>query len=93
MRLVDLPGVAGGVIEDAMFAKSVSGAINVLRKHRAATGAGDYGAWTIWRDDNGHIRCEFSRHRMAINETTCRSLNEVRDWLVEWLPMTQRVAA
>ena len=84
--LVGLPGVKGGKIKNVKHASSVSGAMRVLRVERAVTGAGDHGAWTVWKDDDVKVRCDFSRHRMTINEVICTTKKQVEEWLREWLP-------
>ena len=84
--LVGLPGVAGGRIKDVQWASSVSGAMRVLLTERAVTGAGDHGAWTVWKDDAGLYRADFSRHHITLSETTFVTKAGVKDWLREWLP-------
>ena len=84
--LVGLPGVAGGRIKDVQWASSVSGAMRVLLTERAVTGAGDHGAWTVWKDDAGLYRADFSRHHITLSEKTFVSRAGVKDWLREWLP-------
>lgn len=85
-NLINLPGVNGGKIENVRFARSPSGAMAVLKTDRAVTGAGDNGAWTVWRDDEGNYRCEFSRYCATVNGLTCKAKAEVRRWLGEWIP-------
>ncbi len=92
-NLIGLPGVKGGKIADVSFAKSVSGAMKVLRTHRAVTGAGDHGAWTVWRDDDGKYRCDFSRHRVTVNEIVADTKRAVRGWLTAWVPAATGGAA
>lgn len=88
--LVGLPGVKGGRIENVRFAQSVSGAMRVLRTGRAVTGAGDDGAWTVYRDDEGCLRCVFHRRHMQLNEATYTKKKNVEAWLREWMPRVQR---
>lgn len=88
-NLVGLPGVAGGKIEDVQMASSVSGAMKVLRTDRAVTGAGDHGAWTVWKDDEGAYRCEFQRHYCTLNQSTYTQKKNVQGWLRTWLPRVQ----
>jgi len=84
--LVGRPGVAGGRIKDVQWASSVSDAMRVLLTERAVTGAGDHGAWTVWKDDAGLYRADFSRHHITLSEKTFVSRAGVKDWLREWLP-------
>jgi hypothetical protein len=84
-NLVGLPGVKGGVIKDVRIARTVSGALRLLRTHRAVTGSGDHGAWTVWKDDAGALRCEFSRWRSPINEATFTKKKDVKAWLLKWM--------
>ena len=88
-NLVGLPGVVGGTIKDVPMARTVSGALRALRTSRAVTGAGDFGAWTVWKDDAGQWRCDFTRHHSTINEATARTNVEIEAWLREWLPKVQ----
>lgn len=93
MKLANLPGVSAGTIEISQISSSVSGAMRDLRAQRAATGAGDHGAWTVWLDDAGKYRCEFSRHQVPVNEATYLTLTGVRGWLQAWLPQTKQRGA
>lgn len=88
-NLINLPGVKGGKIEDVSFASSVSGAMAVLRTERAVTGAGDRGAWTVWRDDAGDFRCEFTRYCITADALTTDTKKAVRQWLTTWIPQSQ----
>lgn len=91
-QLINLPGVKDGTITDVVFARSVSGAMKSLVQHRAVTGAGDHGAWTVWRDDDGRFRCDFSRFRCTVAEKELSTKREVRDWLSVWLPQAAKGA-
>lgn len=84
-----LPGVKGGTLKPRgkHFARTVNGFMVILRKGRICSAAGDNGSCTVWRDDNGLWRCEFSRWRSSVNETTCTKKTEVRQWLKDWLPL------
>lgn len=89
---VDLPGVRGGKLKPRgkHFARTVNGFMVILRKGRICSAAGDNGACTVWRDDDGNWRCDFSRLRSSVNESTFTSKAGVRRWLKEWLPQMDR---
>jgi hypothetical protein len=89
VNLVGLPGVKGGTIKDVRCANTVSGAMRVLRTDRAVTGAGDHGAWTVWEDDKGKLRCDFCRFHRTVNEATFTKKKDVEAWLREWMPKVQ----
>ena len=84
--LINLPGVAGGRIDDVPFFNSVTQAMRLMLKHRACTGAGDHGAMTVYRGDDGRLHCVFHRHCIEIDHTITVSKKDVRRWLVEWYP-------
>lgn len=86
-NLVNLPGVLSGRISDVPMERSVSGALKALVSHRAVTGAGDHGAWTVWRDDVGAYRCKFSRYMMTVNEAVFGTKAQVKSWLEKWIPI------
>jgi hypothetical protein len=87
--LVGLPGVKGGKITNVRYAETVSGAMRILRTDRATTGAGDHGAWTVWKDDDGQFRCDFSRWGMTIAEAKFDKKKDVEAWLREWMPKVE----
>lgn len=87
-RFVNLAGVEGGVIEgdQGRFVGTVSQAMKALREVRLCSAAGDHGAVTVWRDDAGLFRCDFSRHRNTVATALWSKKVEVQAWLREWLP-------
>ncbi len=87
--LVGLPGVKGR-IENVKYADSVSGAMKAFKTERAVTGAGDFGAWTIWKDDEGRYRCDFSRYCATVNTEMFGTKVGVREWLKKWLPQVHK---
>lgn len=91
-NLVGLPGVRAKAIRNVPVASSVSGAMRALRSSRAVMGAGTHGGWTVWTDDVGALRCDFSRNYVTVNRTTLTRKKEVQAWLREWLPKTSRDA-
>lgn len=91
-NLVGLPGVRAKAMRNVPIATSVSGAMRALRSSRAVMGAGIHGGWTVWTDDAGALRCDFSRNCVTVNRTTLTRKTEVRAWLHKWLPRTSRPA-
>jgi hypothetical protein len=92
-RYVGLPGVKGGVLEsDASFKKSVSGFIRGLTPtNRVVSGACDYGAITVWRDDDGMYRADFCRRMIVIDGIVVKKKVTVAKWLKTWIPkMSER---
>lgn len=85
---VDLAGVKGGKLKPKgkHFARTVTGFMNILRNGRVCSGAGDYGAATVWIDDEGAYRCSFDRNRVTVNEVCVGTQIQVKRWLKEWLP-------
>jgi hypothetical protein len=89
-----LPGVRGGTIKPRgkHIARTVAGVMAILQKGRIASAAGDDGAVTVWRDDEGSWRCEFSRWRSPVDNQTFDTKAAVQRWLVEWMPKLQRAS-
>jgi hypothetical protein len=84
-RFIGLPGVAGGVLEGDCAA-SVSGVLSCLKNARVSSAAGDYGAVTVWVDDEGAYRADFSRHRSSLDEQVFGTKAQLKAWLTEWFP-------
>jgi hypothetical protein len=89
---VGLDGVRGGRLKPRgkHIASTVSGFMEILRKKRVCSGAGDDGSATVWRTDKGTYRCEFSRYLSSINSAEFAMKSDVRCWLKEWLPKMER---
>lgn len=85
-KLIGLPGVAGGEIDDMSYFSSITDGLKKLTSFRAVTAAGDNGAVTVYKDDEGHYRCMFARHMTNHDETTTPTKSGVRDWLKSWHP-------
>ena len=83
--LSGLPGVAADEIE-APTVRSIAGFAAALRKGRAAISAGDRGSCTVWRDDGGGYRCDFSRYMVSHDSRRFTSFKAVKVWLREWMP-------
>lgn len=72
------------------MAKSPSGFLKALRKHRIVSDAGDHGSVMAYTDDKKQIRAAFLRYHATISEDVFTSKAALRRWLVEWMPK-QRV--
>ncbi|WP_257835048.1 hypothetical protein [Burkholderia glumae] len=83
--LVSLPGVVGK-IDNVPFCRSPAHAMRLLQQHRACTAAGDHGAVSIWRTDDGKWNCLFSRRHVDIEHATFHFKKDVRAWLNSWHP-------
>lgn len=91
--LINLPGVAAGRIDDVPFFQSPAHAMRLLGQHRACTGAGDHGAVSIWRADDGKWNCLFSRRHIDIDHSAFDYKKDVRVWLDAWHPKIDGMAA
>ena len=83
--LSELPGVAAQEVE-APTVRTLGGFVGALRAYRAAISAGEHGACTVWRDDAGDYRCEFSRHMVTHDSRRFTNFMAVKSWLREWMP-------
>lgn len=81
----NLPGVKRGTLRGPM-AKSVTGFMKALEKHRVVADAGDHGAAMVYRDDAGNFRCKYMVRWSEIDAQTLKTKAAVRCWLKEWLP-------
>lgn len=68
------------------FVRSVTGAMKAIREHRVCSCAGDHGAVTLWRDDDGVLRAQFSRYLSTKVEAQFETKKAASDWLKTWLP-------
>lgn len=85
--LTGLPGVRAGKSLRAAFFSSPEEGLKLLRKHGAITAASDTGAINAWRDDEGNYRCERQRRMVTHSSTKSPSLQLVKVWLAENLPL------
>lgn len=81
----DLVGVKGGKLKGPT-ATSISDILNSLKRHRIVSSAGDHGAISIWKMDDGRFRCGFYRFHNAIDEQSLDYKYQVKAWLLEWFP-------
>lgn len=87
-RLVGLPGTTGDV--SGVRVGSVTAAVRELRAGEAVFAAGDDGAITVWKDDAGMLRCEFSRRMWTVDAKSFKYLAAVHQWLKDWWPKMRR---
>ena len=81
--LSGLPETKGEL--DCVIVRSVTAAKKVLRKGLAATGAGDNGAWHVWRDDNGELRGESFCRMVKQDSRVFTNIKNMEPWLRKWL--------
>lgn len=48
--------------------------------------AGTEGSVAVWRDDEGRIRCQFSRFRQVVNQRIFSSVEPALEWVDHWWP-------
>jgi hypothetical protein len=80
-----LDGVKGGRLFGTM-AKSATGMVAALGRHRACSAAGDHGAVMVWVDDAGLYRGAFQQHWQTINSYSGKSKSALMAWLKVWMP-------
>lgn len=85
-NLIGLPGVKNGVIEDVKFFQSIEQGMRALRTDRAVTAAADYGAVTVYKDDDDNFRCLFSVHGTDLDDSILTTKKAVKDWLRKFFP-------
>lgn len=80
MLFVGLEGIRKKKI-DGKFVASPAAAIRALTDNRVASLAGDRGAVTVWRDDAGNLRGDFSRWQITQDSILAKSKAELRRWI------------
>lgn len=92
MPYVGLDGVRGGKLNPRgkHMARTAAGLMAILKKGRICSAAGDNGSVTVWRDDKGQYRCEFSRWLSCVDSQVFTTKAAVLRWLVEWMPKMER---
>lgn len=84
--LSGLPGT-NGKDRKCIFVSSVSGLQASLRKLKASNGitaANDDGAFNIWRDDEGYLRCQSFRYLVTQDTQKFKKVKDVLDWSKIW---------
>lgn len=87
-----MPGVRAKQLRGPMKS-TASGFMTALRKYRYCADAGDFGAVSVYRDDDGNYRCSFQVYMSSKAGGVFKTKREVRDWLVKWLPAQRDQAA
>lgn len=90
MHLIGLPGVRPGKKIKPVWANTPSGFIAGLKKGRAVTGAGDYGAINLYYDDKRQLRGHFSAWMSIVDGQEFKSKAAALRWLKEWVPLMHR---
>ncbi len=90
VRLTGLMGTKKDVC--AYWVWSVSAAMKRLRDDKAISTFDVHGAISVWRDDDGYLRCEYMRRRQTICAQRFVSLAAVHEWLRKWFPAMSELA-
>lgn len=88
MPFVGLEGIKKKKI-DGKFVRTPAAAIRALKENRVASLAGDHGAVTVWRDDAGKLRGDFSRWLITQDSILAKSKAELRRWLDRVAPQCE----
>lgn len=83
-----LPGTSGDVM--TAEAASVADAMRCVRAGVPVGTAGDSGAITVYRDDEGRLRCDFQRYMVTLSHEITGTQKRTREWLNEWWPRMGR---
>lgn len=67
----------------AVFVHTAEDVEELLSKNDAVTAAGDNGAFNIWKDDNGKIRCQAYCHYISIGYKEYESMESIAE-VVGW---------
>lgn len=54
---------------------------DILDKRIALTDSGQNGAFNIWKDDEGKIRCEAMRYGITFNKKKLVKMGEIKKWI------------
>ena len=79
------PGVRAKKLRGPME-RTKTGFLRSIRNYRIVSAAGDYGAVTVWRRDDGQYGSAFSVWMVHRAEATHTSLKSLGAWLDTWLP-------
>lgn len=88
MPFVGLEGIRKKEV-GGKFVGTPAAAIRALKDNRVASLAGDRGAVTVWRDDAGNLRGDFSRWRITQDSILAKSKAELRRWLDRVAPQCE----
>jgi nucleoid DNA-binding protein len=81
--LEGLPGIAAGVIKDAVPIKSVSAGDRAIQAGRACTAEGVGGGLVVYQDDSGQYRCILLASGAAPAEAIMGTKTAAKAWLRE----------
>lgn len=84
IKLRGLPGISVDEI-DAVYINNPSEINKALGKGLAVTAANYNGAFNIWKDDNGIIRCESIRYCQRLEYKEYSDIKQVEKWAKKWL--------
>ena len=87
-ELRGLTGVKGAL--PCQYVTRIDHALTCIRKRRGVTAAGQHGSVNVWRDDSNHLRSNFCRHRLVLNEVEHEDIDCLRAWLSVWWPQMGR---
>ena len=80
-----LPGVKAKKLKGLMV-RSVRGYLVALKTHRVASDAGDHGACSVHRQDDGNYCCMYMVRWSTQEQSVFSSQRQVSAWLKEWHP-------
>lgn len=80
-----LPGVKAKRLGGVMV-NSPTGAMKSIRECRVCSAAGDHGAVTLWRDDEGNLRTCFQVRWSTVAAETHATRDSALRWLKAWWP-------
>jgi hypothetical protein len=80
-----MPGVRAKKLKGLMV-RSINGYMAALKSYRAATDAGDHGACSVHRQDDGKYCCMFMVRHFTQEQQVFSSQRQVVAWLKEWHP-------
>lgn len=83
---IGLKGVKGGELEGPLVGMTINRFKVALRESRVCSTASDNGAVTVWRDDEGRWRAEYTRFCATVNEAVFETKSQIWVWLKEWMP-------
>lgn len=87
-----LPGIKAKKLKGLMV-NSISGYLAALKKYRIASGAGDHGAVSVHRQDDGKYCCMFMVWCSVREQQVFDSQRAVKAWLREWYPKCRQQLA
>jgi hypothetical protein len=74
-----LPGCATD--REPIYARTKSAALRAVREGKAVVDSQDNGAMTVWKDDNGVIRADIQRFKVAVVEEILPTMADIWPWI------------